>query len=80
MALLFCRSSLSEAVAAAECKLHYSENEPEDSENEPIISPSVQEEPIPISLGTEGSLVATPVLPDLSADSDGDDGGGVGEL
>ena len=77
--LCFCRSSLSEAVAAAECQLHYSENEA-DSENEPIISPEYNEEPLPSLDGIDGSLAATPVLPDLSADSDGDDGAGVGEL
>ena len=65
-------------MAAAECQLHYSENEA-DSENEPIISPEHNEEPLPSLDGTDGSLAATPVLPDLNAESDGDCGGGDGD-
>ena len=59
------RSSLSEALAAAECKNFSGPS----SENEPILSPLEAQQTLEI--GT--SPVETPVLPDLIDDDDDED-------
>ena len=65
MALPLLRSSLSEALAAAECKNFSGPG----SENEPILSPLEAQQTLEI--GT--SPVETPVLPDLIDDDDDED-------
>ena len=59
------RSSLSEALAAAECKNFSGPN----SENEPILSPLEAQQTL--EMGT--SPVETPILPDLIDDDDAED-------
>ena len=69
---------MSEALAAAECKNFSGPS----SENEPILSPSLEAQQT-LDIGT--SPIETPVLPDLIDDDDGDDdvegrdGGGGGD-